>query len=418
MNSLPDLSRYDPAAPATQQNPYPWYAALRREAPVFYHEASGLYMVSTMKAVMQVLAKPTLFSSAASRASTPVSPAIGAELKAIQEGGLPNVPTMLTADPPAQTRYRKSIGKPFAPGRTRKLEPVVRRIATNLIEAWPRDGVVDFLEVFAMPLPIRAISHVLVMPEELSASIKRWSDDSVAALGAAISDARRLEAARGVVESQHYWARRYQAARSGTEDDFVTNLVNADFQDHSGTIRKLEVAEFVSMMRQFMVAGNETTTKLFSEALRLLIANPVEWQRIREDPARIPAMVEEAFRLASPNQGMFRTVLEATELEGVALPAGARLWIIFGSANRDETVFPDPDRLDPSRENLRDHLAFGRGTHVCPGAPLSRLEAVVGFEELVRNFESFSFAEGYVPQYEPSFILRGLRSLEVVAKRI
>ena len=415
MSRVVDLAHYDPTDRATQQDPHPWYAALRREAPVYFHEPSGLYMVSTMKAVLEVLAQPTLFSSQASRASTPVSPAIAAELQAIQAEGLPNVPTMLTADPPAQTRYRKSIGKPFAPGRTRKLEPVIRQIATGLIDAWP-EGKFEFLETFAMPLPIRAISHVLAMPNELSANIKRWSDDSVAALGAAISDARRLEAARGVVESQKYWAARHAAAQGSSEDDFVSNLVNADFEDHTGEIRKLELAEFVSMMRQFMVAGNETTTKLFGEAMRLLVEHPEEWQRLREDPARIPAMVEEAFRLSSPNQGLFRTVREETELEGVRLPEGARLWIIFSSANRDESVFPEPNRFDPSRPNVRDHLAFGKGTHVCPGAPLSRLEAVVGFEELARTFASFSFAPGYVPEYEPSFILRGLTSLDLVAE--
>lgn len=417
MSRKVDLAQYDPMDRETQQDPYPWYAALRREAPVFHHEPSGLYMVSTMEAVLDVLAQPTLFSSQASRASTPVSPAVEAELRSIQAEGLPNVPTMLTADPPAQTRYRKSIGKPFSPGRTRKLEPVIRKIATGLIERWPQQGVVPFLDAFAMPLPIRAISHVLAMPDALAASIKRWSDDSVAALGAAISDARRLEAARGVVESQKYWAGRYEAAQGSAVDDFVSNLVNADFEDHTGAIRKLEVAEFVSMMRQFMVAGNETTTKLFTEAMRLLVENPAEWQRLRAEPARIPAMVEEAFRLSAPNQGLFRTVLEPTELAGVRLPAGARLWILFGSANRDESVFPDPDRFDPSRPNVRDHLAFGKGTHVCPGAPLSRLEAVVGFEELARNFSSFSFADGYVPEYEPSFILRGLRGLDLVAER-
>ena len=292
---------------------------------------------------------------------------------------------------------------------------MIRQIATRLIDAWP-EGEFEFLETFAMPLPIRAISHVLAMPNELSANIKRWSDDSVAALGAAISDARRLEAARGVVESQKYWAARHAAAQGSSEDDFVSNLVNADFEDHTGEIRKLELAEFVSMMRQFMVAGNETTTKLFGEAMRLLVEHPEEWQRLREDPARIPAMVEEAFRLSSPNQGLFRTVREETELEGVRLPEGARLWIIFSSANRDESVFPEPNRFDPSRPNVRDHLAFGKGTHVCPGAPLSRLEAVVGFEELARTFASFSFAPGYVPEYEPSFILRGLTSLDLVAE--
>jgi cytochrome P450 len=128
-------------------------------------------------------------------------------------------------------------------------------------------------------------------------------------------------------------------------------------------------------------------------------------------------MVEEVLRLASPNQGLFRTVTEDTQLQGVHLRAGDRLWIIFGSANRDEKYFPDPDRFDPSRKNLRSHLAFGKGTHVCPGAPLARLEARVAFEELATSVETFDFAPGYKVEYEPSYVLRGLTHLDVVMQK-
>ena len=268
-----------------------------------------------------------------------------------------------------------------------------------------------------MPFPIQAISHALGMDSSLAGEIKRWSDDSVAALGARITDARRIEAARGVVESQRYWASRYEEAQKNPVGDIVSNLVNADFEDHTGRIRKLDVNEFISMMRQFMVAGNETTTKLLTSGIRLLIENPAEWKKIQEDPSLIPSLVEEILRIASPNQGLFRTVTEDTELQGVRLRAGDRLWVIFGSANRDEKYFPDPDRFDPSREILRSHVAFGKGTHVCPGAPLARLEACIAFEELASSVESFAFAPGYRIEYEPSYVLRGLTALDVVLKK-
>lgn len=412
-----DLSIYHPMERATQQNPFPAYAALRREAPVFHHQSSGLYMISTMDAVLEVLGQPNLFSSESSKPRTDPRPSsVDGAIKEIMAEGYPMVPTMLTADPPAQTRYRKSIGKPFTPRRIREFEPILRGAATELVEAWPDEGTIDFGKSFAEPFPIRAISFALRIEAERERDVKRWSDDSVASLGTQISDERRLEAARGVLESQRYWAARFDKSREAPTDDIVSNLVNADFEDYTGAIRRLEVAEFISMMRQFMVAGNETTTKLIGEAIRMLIENPEEWRRIQDDPSTIPAMVEEALRLASPNQGLFRTATEDAEVQGVPIPKGARLWVIFGSANRDEKYFPDPDRFDPTRENLRDHIAFGKGTHVCPGAPLSRLEAKIAFEELARRVESFTFAPGYVVEYEPSFVLRGLKSLELTVK--
>ena len=128
---------------------------------------------------------------------------------------------------------------------------------------------------------------------------------------------------------------------------------------------------------------------------------------------RIAAVVEEGLRLSSPNQGLFRQVRVDTELEGVAIAAGSTLWVMFGSANRDERVFPDPDRFDPDRKNLREHLAFGHGAHFCIGAPLARTETQIALEELADRVETLRIAPGTELRYEPSFILRGLAALEI-----
>jgi len=162
-----------------------------------------------------------------------------------------------------------------------------------------------------------------------------------------------------------------------------------------------------------MVAGNEAMTKGINEIAKLLVQHPVEWKLIQEDPSTIPAMAEEGLRLASPNQGLFRICSEDTELAGLAIPKGARLWVMFGSGNRDERVFANPERFEPSRTNLNESLAFGRGAHFCIGAPLARLEVRVLFEELASQLESIDFAPGTTLEYEPSFILRGLKALEL-----
>ena len=119
--------------------------------------------------------------------------------------------------------------------------------------------------------------------------------------------------------------------------------------------------------------------------MKLLIENPDQWEKIRSDASLIPGAVEEALRMSAPNQGMFRLVKKDAELEGVKIPEGSSLWVMFGAANRDASVFPDPNRFDPTRQNLREHVAFGRGAHLCIGAPLARLETKVFLEQLTKR---------------------------------
>lgn len=408
-----DLSSYDPMERSIQQDPFPYYAELRRSAPVFLHPATGIYFISRLDTVRQVLADTKTFSSRMSNVNAAPPPGIARELGEIMSQGWSIPDTMLTADPPQQTRYRKLVGPEFSAKSIKKFEPKIREIANRLIDTWPQEGRVDFVNSFSVPYPVNVMAHVLNMNPEVIPRIKPWSDAQIAALGVALTDEARLAAAKLVVECQQYWAGEFEARRKNPQQDFLTILAHAEFEAESGEKRLLEIPELISIINQLMVAGNETTTKLINETVRMLIENPREWQRIQEDPGTIPAMVEEAMRMSSPNQGLFRIVMEDIELEGVKVPKGARLWVMFGSANRDERFFPDPDRFDPTRENLRDHVALGRGAHFCIGAALARLDARVCFEEFVRRIESMNFAPGNAFEYEPSYILRGLKNLEL-----
>jgi cytochrome P450 len=257
------------------------------------------------------------------------------------------------------------------------------------------------------------IADFLSIPVSREADVKRWSDDSVAAIGVNLSTERALEAARGIVEMQNFLASLVEERRRAPQDDFLTELTVAEFEDAEGVVRKLEIPEMLSIIQQLMVAGNEATTKGITEIMKLLVQHPAAWKRIQEDPSTIPAMTEEGLRLASPNQGLFRICTEDTEVMGVSIPKGAMLWAMFGSANRDERVFEDPDRFDPGRTNLKESLAFGRGAHFCIGAPLARLEVRVLYEELAKHVDTIAFAPGTTLEYEPSFILRGLKALEI-----
>lgn len=409
-----DLETYNPMDPEIQQNPFPSYAALRKQAPVLQHPRTGIFFVSRMDAVSEVLRKHSIYSSQIfSVSALPPVPGFEEEMEAIRSEGWESVDTMLTADPPIQSRYRKAVGRAFTTKRIKSLEPSIRALTDELIDAWPDKGRIDFLRDFSVPLPIRVISRFLSISPEREKDVKRWSDDSVAGLGVKLSGERAVEVTRSIVELQKFHAANIEERRNRPQDDFLSELVATVFEDMDGRERDLEMGEMLSIVQQLMVAGNETTTKGINEIMKLLIENPAEWKRMKEDPSIIPALIEEGLRLASPNQGLFRRAKEDSELCGVEIPKGSLLWAMFGSANRDEQVFPDPDRFDPSRPNLNESVALGRGAHFCIGAPLARLELKVVFEQIAARVEQLAFAPGTELRYQPSFILRGLESLEL-----
>ena len=220
--------------------------------------------------------------------------------------GYPVVDTMLTADPPEQRRFRKLVQKAFVPRRVNGLEPHVEALSHELIDGFAADGRVELVTQYAQLLPLVMIAEQLGVPREDLPRFRRWTDGFVAQLGQMADLDGQVEAAKLIVEFQHYFVAKLEERRAEPRDDFLTDLAQAEFEDEDGTIRLLEIPELLSIIQQLMVAGNETTTKLLNEALKLLIENPEEWERIRKDPDAIPAMVEEALRMSSPNQGLFR----------------------------------------------------------------------------------------------------------------
>lgn len=422
MSNPADLDNYDPMDREVQQCPFDHYAALQAHGPVFLHEPSGMYFVSHHDVVIDVVRDTETFSSESSNKKTVGSPEVTAKIDAILAEGWPRAETLLTVDPPRQTKYRKLVAKTFSPRRIAKLEETVREITIDLIADFPDKGPIDFHAAFAVALPVRVIHHALNMAPETRDRIRAWSDAANVALGVQPSDDARLEAARLGVEMQAYFHEEYQTRLVNPIGDIVSDLAHADFDDPDlpdGETRKLEFPEVYGIIRQLMVAGNETTTMFLNETMRLLIEHPDRWRQLASDPdgpdfkSRVNGLVEEGLRLSAPTQGLFRQVTRDTELHGVPLPKGARLWVIFAAANRDECVFPDPAAFDPTRDNAKEHLSFGKGHHFCIGAPLSRLEGRVAFEELVKRIKLPAFSEGNTFDYEPSYVLRGLAQLDL-----
>lgn len=409
-----DLSTFNPFDPATLQCPFPHYAKMRAEQPVMFLPALGMYLVTTHELVGEIIRDTDTYSSAFGNTSMPLAPELRERMMAVIAEGYPRVPTMLTADPPNHTRYRRLVSKAFTPRSIADLEPTIRAITTRLIDSWIDRGRIEFVTDFAVPLPVEVIAKALNVPDDRLADFKRWSDDSIAGIGTNIGIDARLQAERGVNEFQHYFADALGQRRTHPQDDLLTHLLNARIDDDDPDVtdkRPLDMPEMLSIVQQLLVAGNETTTKMLTEMMRLLGEHPDQWDAVRADLDRVDRIVEETLRLSTPTQGMFRIVTRDTELGGVHLPAGSRIVIVFSSANRDESVFPHADDFDPDRDHVRDHLAFGKGIHYCLGANLSRLEGRIALQELASRIESFRLADDNAYGYFPSFMLRGLTSL-------
>ena len=283
-----------------------------------------------------------------------------------------------------------------------------------------RDGEVELVKTFAVPLPVTVIAKALNVPDDRLADFKRWSDASIAGIGTNISVDERVEAEREVIQFQKYFANQFEIRKTEPQDDILTNLLNArvdrDEVDDNGeplSDEPLTMPEMLSIVQQLLVAGNETTTKFITEMVRLLGENPDEFAKLKADPTRAKAVVEETLRLSTPTQGMFRIVKDDTEVAGCPMSAGDRAVVMFTAANRDPEVFDDPDAFNPERENITDHLAFGKGTHFCLGAALSRLEGKVAAEEIAARLASIELCESNDYSYHPSFMLRGLKKLDI-----
>jgi cytochrome P450 len=411
-----DLSTFNPFDPQTLQCPFPHYAQMREEQPVMHLESLGMYLVTPHDLVLDILRDPATYSSMFGGAGMPLPPEAKEKMAQVMAEGYPRVPTMLTADMPDHTRFRRLVSKAFTPKVIAELEPVIRSITTRLIDAWIKDPSIEFVTQFAVPLPVEVIAHALNVPESRMADFKRWSDDSIAGIGTNISLDKRLEAERGVNEYQHYFASEFEKRKLEPQDDLLTALLNARIDDDDPEVtdkRPLDMPEMLSIVQQLLVAGNETTTKLLTETMRLLANDRDQWEKLQADPGRAPNIIEEALRLSTPTQGMFRIATKDHELAGVRIPKGARLVAVFASANRDEAIYENPDEFDPDRGALREHLAFGKGIHFCLGAALSRLEGRVALEELSRRLSSFSLVESSAIEYFPSFLLRGIMRLDL-----
>jgi cytochrome P450 len=400
------VSEYNFLDPAVVETPFEFHRALREQSPVYEVPGIGLVLVSTYAGVLEVLSDPRRFSSSS-------GPAVGGMLPpprvlAAMAKGYPQVDTLITCDPPQHIRYRSLVSRAFSGRRVAGMEDYIRGVARELLRGFVREGTIDLVPSFAVPLPLSVIADQLGVPRSDMALFKKWSDDAVAPLGGMIGEDRAVECAESIVEFQHYMAEKIAERRRAPKDDILSDLISARLDGAA----PLDVPEMLSILQQFLVAGNETTTNLIASAMMLLGQNPDQLALLRANPGLVPNMVEEAVRLESPVQSLFRLATEDTTVQGTPVRKGARIVVMYASANRDASVFPEPDRFDVRRENAKQNLAFGRGEHFCIGVALARKEAAIAFETLLEGTRDLRLSPGKNDfAHVPSFILRGLKQL-------
>jgi cytochrome P450 len=401
-----ESNQFNPFDPEVMACPYPHLSRLRAEAPVVWSAVANAFVVTSHELLLDVLRRPKVFSSQFGRAGRQVPAEWQGAIDEVIGEGYPRVSVLLTSDPPAHTRYRRLVSKAFAPAGIARFEPVMRRIAERLVDSWTSGEVIDFVERFSTPLPVESIAQVMNVPDDHLGEFKAWSDATASAIGTEITVDGLLASERSINEFQRYFAEQLELRRVEPQDDLLTHLLTTDIDDEDEEVvdrRPLDMAEMLRILQMILVAGNETTTSLLGDMMRILGRRPEEWQRMRADPAHIPVVIEEALRFASPNGGIWRVAAADTELGGVTIPAGSRLIVTFMSANRDEAVFgDDAASFRPDRDRLGEHLAFGSGPHFCLGAALSRLETRIAMEVLtsrVASFELVDDSDGYAASY-------------------
>ena len=279
-----DLADFGLFDPKIQQCPHAYYAQMQKEAPVFPAAVPGgeLYLVTRYDDVTEVVRDAATFSNRFDTANQAGNSELVERMRELYEaeGGYDRVGTMLTVDPPDHTRYRRLVTKAFTPKVIADLEPTIREVARTLVDdvlaAQGRDGVVEFVTTFAVPLPVIVIAKALNVPDDRLTDFKRWSDASIAGIGTNISVEQRLEAEREVIEFQKYFAEQLELRREQPQDDILTNLLNArvdrgELDDNGEPLdaAPLTMPEMLSIIQQLLVAGNETTTKMLTEMMRL-----------------------------------------------------------------------------------------------------------------------------------------------------
>lgn len=408
--------------PSLVGDPSPYYDAMRESCPVKREPHHNVMMVTGYEEAIQVLNDEETFSSCIS-VTGPYSgfplPTDSDDITDLIEETRPKLPMndqLPTMDPPQHTDHRALLMRLITPKRLKENEEFIWRLADKLLDDLLAKGSGEVISEFAAPFAMLVIADLLGVPES-------DHQEFIEGLNLVMKDGISIGSTQGTelkLNPMEFLYKKFGAyiedRRANPRDDVLTGLATATFPD--GTLPPVD--DVLRIAANVFSAGQETTVRLVSSGLRIIAENPELQQTLREDPERINNFIEETLRLESPIKGDFRLSKVPTEVGGVEVPAGTIMMLVNGAANRDPRQFTEPAEFDLDRRNARTHIAFGRGIHACPGAPLARTEARVGFERLLERTTNISISETvHGPEgdrkfdYLPTFILRGLMTLHL-----
>jgi cytochrome P450 len=363
---LSDDVYYDMYNVEINSDPYPVYRRLREETPLYYNDTHDFWAVSRYEDVEKGLLDAQTFISGK-----------GAILEVIKADIEIPPGVIIFEDPPTHTIHRRLLSRAFTQRRVAELEPKIREFCAHALDPLVGSGGFDFIADFGAQMPMRVISMLLGIPESDQEAVRDHANNNLRT-----EEGKPMEV-RGNVVTGELFAEYIDWRVDHPSDDIMTELLNVEFTDETGTVRKLSRGELLTYLEVLAGAGNETTTRLIGWTAKVLAEHPDQRADLVKDPSLVPAAIEEILRFESPAPHVGRYVAnEELVVRDTKIPAGSVMVFLLGSANRDDRRFRDGDNFDVHRDVTR-HLTFGNGIHLCMGSALARMEGRIALEELL-----------------------------------
>jgi cytochrome P450 len=369
--SSDDAVDYDPYNVEIAADPYPTFRRLREEAPLYHNDEYDFYAVSRFEDVQAGLADHETFISGR-----------GGIIEMIKNDFRAPPGVFIFEDPPVHTVHRGVLKRVFTPRKMEALEPKIREFCARCLDPLVGAERFDLIADFGAQMPMAVIGMLLGIPEQDQAAVRERSDANLRT-----EAGKPMQVSEGSISGEHF-AEYVDWRSEHPSDDLMTELLRAEFEDETGTTRRLTRQEVLVFVQVLAGAGNETTNRLIGWAGKVLADHPDQRRALVRDPSLIPDAIEEVLRFEPPAPHVARYVARDVEIHGRKVPEGSALMLLIGSANRDDRKYPDGDRFDieAHRKTRPRHLAFGWGTHACLGAALARVEGRVALEELLKRF--------------------------------
>jgi len=388
---------YDPYDFDIDADPYPVWHRMREEAPLYRNEKYDFWALSRFDDVEQALVDPTTYSSAK-----------GSVLEIIKLDVDMPPGLFIFEDPPGHDQHRSLLSRVFTPRRMAAIEPQVRAFCARSLDPLVGTGGFDFVRDLGAQMPMRTIGMLLGIPEDQQDELREGMDEGLRLAEGEMPAEMLAEAEFSRFADYVDWR------AQNPSDDLMTDLLQAEFEDETGTRRRLSREEVLGYIGLIASAGNETTNRLIGWTGKVLAEHPDQRRELAEDRSLIPNAIEEMLRYEPPSPVQSRYVTTDVELYGETVPAGSAMVLLNASANRDDRHFPDGESFDIHR-SIDHHLSFGYGLHFCLGAALARLEGRVALDEVLDRFPDWEVDHEHL-QLAPTSTVRGWDALPVFVR--